>query len=197
MSNKQVSNRVAGDPVEPVGQEWGERNQIVQLDVQPLHGYDFLTYFEKEPVVKHFYDGVYSLDEIPKTLPLRHFVIVNLSKTNEEGTHWVVICRSDEYIYEIFNSLGFDTLDIIVPEHFLVDGHTDLVFNGHPFQMESTNTCGYFAVFFAVHRVFNYDLSFLSFLEFFFDQSTFVNEERVINFCQGLLNNDHHLFHDY
>lgn len=165
--------------------------------ITPLRGFQFKTYFDTEPVVSHFYEGVYSLDEIPKELASRHFVVVNLSKKNEEGTHWIVICRSDESIYEIFNSLGFETLDPLVPEYFSVPPDTDVIYNGHAFQMENSSTCGYFSVFFAVHRVFNYDMSFHSFLQFFFDESQSVNEERVIKFCQGLTNGTPHMFDEY
>ena len=162
--------------------------------VTPLRGFQFKTYFETEPVVSRFYEGVYSLDEIPKELPIRHFVVVNLSKKDEEGTHWIVICRSDPSIYEIFNSLGFETLGNLVPEYFAVSSDTDIIYNGHSFQMENTSTCGYFCVYFAVHRVFNYDMSFHSFLESFFDECQAVNEERVIKFCQSLIDGTTHLF---
>jgi len=162
----------------------------------PLHGFEFEQLFDKVEVARHFYAGVYSVDEIPKEIKTRQFVVVNLSPKSEPGTHWFVISRSDQYLYEIFNSLGFESVDELAP-HLSFDSHADIVFNGERFQAKTSTSCGYFCVFYAIHRVLNYDMSFHHLLDFFFDHDSAVNEDRVIKFCQRLKSDNPNLFDEY
>lgn len=163
-----------------------------------LHGFEFDSYFKKVGVVHSCFDNVYSLDEIPRGLKLRKFIIVNLSKKSEIGTHWIVIIRSHKEIYEIFNSLGFDNLDIILP-YMQIRTKADIVFNPQQYQSSNSSTCGLFCIYFAINRVLNFDLSFHHLLEHLFDDNIANNEQKVIKFCKNLKQsfNDESLFNNF
>jgi len=150
-----------------------------------LHGYEFKLYFQNLPIVNHFYKNVCSLDEIPKFLKPKQFVVVNLSKQSEPGSHWFVIVRSDKTIYEVFNSLGFHNLDAVRP-YLKLRKSIDVVFNEHAYQLSNTSTCGYFCIYFIVHRILNNDMSFHHLLDHIFDENNEANENKVTQFCYRL-----------
>jgi len=151
-----------------------------------LRGFEFLEYFSKVPIVNDYYLKVCSLDEIPRTFKVRQFAIVNLSTTAEPGSHWIVIFRSGKDIYEIFNSLGFSSLNLLLP-YFKPKTKVHVIFNEHQFQSNSTSTCGLFCIYFAIHRVLCYDQCFTHVLEEVFDSTdTDANENKCIAFCNRL-----------
>lgn len=151
-----------------------------------LRGFEFKEYFNKVPIVRHYYLKVCSLDEIPSSFKIRQFAIVNLSTTSQPGSHWIVIFRSGKHIYEIFNSLGFASLDILVP-YFKPTVKVDIVYNEQQFQSSSTSTCGFFCIYVAIHRVLSYDQCFSHVLqEVFSSSNTEANETKCINFCRRL-----------
>lgn len=163
-----------------------------------VRGYEFKEYFSKIPIVNHHYLKVCSLDEIPNTLKVRQFIIVNLSKTVEPGNHWIIIFRSGKHIFEIFNSLGFTSLEVLLP-YFKPRLRVHVIFNEHQFQSSLTSTCGYFCIYFAIHRVLCYDQCFSHVLEECFDSSnTETNENKCIKFCSRLkmASDDSVLFED-
>jgi len=153
-----------------------------------LHGFEFDLYLKKVPLVYSCFQSVYSLDEIPKSLSVRKFIVVNLSKSNETGTHWIVIIRSHKQIYEVFNSLGFHDLNVILP-YMQIRSKADVVFNQQMYQSSTSSTCGLFCIYYAINRVLNFDLSFHHLLEHIFDDDIEQNESHVINFCQNLKQN--------
>lgn len=155
------------------------------MNSEGLHGYDFVEYFKKIPIVNHYYKSVYSIDEIPNTLKVRQFIICNLSKKSEPGTHWIAIVRSDKKIYEVFNSLGYENLDTLLP-YMRLKIKADVVFNEEAFQLSDSTTCGLFCIYFIVHRVLNYDMHFDHLLQDIFVLDKEINEKKVITFCDRL-----------
>ena len=151
-----------------------------------LRGFEFHELFKKVPIVLHYYLKVCSLDEIPTSLKVRQFVVVNLSTKIEPGTHWIVIFRSGKHVYEIFNSLGFSDLDILEP-YFRPKGTLDLIYNEQQFQPNTSTNCGLYCVYLAIHRVLCYDEPFVHVLDqVFSSENTNVNETRCVNFCNRL-----------
>lgn len=166
-------------------------------EATPLFGFDFSTLFTKVPLVKNCFRGVYSVDRLPRTLKVREFIICNLSKHNESGSHWIVICRSHRKTFEIFNSLGYTNLDEL-KFYIKFRIRADYEFNSSSFQTPDSVTCGHFCVFFACHRVLNYDCNLKHVLEDIFVPDLNINENRVISFYNKLLRNenDDDLFDD-
>jgi len=165
------------------------------MNFEGLHGYDFIEYFKKIPIVKHYYRNVYSVDEIPNNLKIRQFLIVNLSKKSEPGTHWIAIVRSEKKIYEVFNSLGYNNLDSLLP-YMRLRIKADVVFNEEAFQLTDSTTCGLFCIYFIVHRVLNYDMHFDHLLQDIFVLDKEKNENKVVTFCNRLneAEDDNNLF---
>jgi len=162
-----------------------------------LRGFEFKEYFAKVPIVNRYFKLVCSLDEIPRSLQVRQFVIVNLSRKIEPGTHWIVIVRSGKQVYEVFNSLGFQNLDILGP-HFKLKYRAHVLFNEHKFQLDTSSTCGLFCVYFIVNRVLCYDQCFNHVLQDIFVHDNDVNESKCTAFCYRLKNaiDDSELFED-
>lgn len=158
-----------------------------------LHGYEFETYFKNISIVNRCFKDVVSLDEIPRSLNTKQFLIVNLSTKFEAGTHWFVILRSDKLIYEVFNSLGFNNLDQLLP-YLKIRNRGDILFNEQQVQSTNSTTCGLFCIYFVVHRLLNLDLSFHHLFEDIFDDDETVNENKVIKFCDALKQNNANLF---
>lgn len=167
----------------------------VELGPDGLQGHAFAVLFQKIPHMMQFFKGVYSINDIPRHLKVREFVVVNLSKKSEKGTHWFCIVRSHFKLYEVFNSLGFSNLDVLLP-YVRVGANADFVFNQRAYQLHNTNTCGFYVIHFLIHRVLNFDLSFHHLLAEIYVTNNEENENIVTTFCQKLIksNNDDALF---
>lgn len=158
-----------------------------------LHGYEIEGYFDKIPLVKNHFQGIFSIDKIPKTIKVKHFVIVNLSKASEVGTHWICMVRTDKTEFEIFNSLGFQNLEVILP-HFKFRTKANFIFNKESYQLDSTSSCGLYCIYFAIERMLNLDLEFHMLLEDIFVADNAENEIKVNEFCHKLINSQSFLF---
>ncbi len=62
----------------------------------------------------------------------------------------------------------------------------EVVVNTTCLQPASSSMCGEYAVFFIIHRMFNYDLEFEEFLNNVFTDNVTKNEENVKNFIELL-----------
>lgn len=161
--------------------------------MEGMRGFEFKTYFDKIDIVKKQFLKVTSIDEIPRTIKLKHFIICNLSPSNLPGSHWVAIVRSDKDTLEIFNSLGTKSL-ALYNENFNFRTKFNIEFNEEQFQSNESTSCGYFCIYFIVQRILNFDMSLEHLLEHIFVSDTTINENLSINFCHKLLINDLNLF---
>lgn len=158
-----------------------------------LRGFEFSLYFNKVPFVAKLLSGIFSIDKIPRNLKEKHFIICNLSPSTLPGSHWIAIIRSEKNTLEIFNSLGVENLDNLTP-HFKFPNNFELVYNEQKFQSNVSVKCGFFCIYFIVHRVLNFDMSFEHLIEDIFNYDPNTNETLVTNFCHKLLNDDENLF---
>jgi hypothetical protein len=164
------------------------------MELDGLKGFEFDKYFSKIDLASKLFFGVYSIDLIP-LIPVKHFIICNLSPSDEPGTHWILIIRPDNSCLEIFNSLGYKNLDTIKPHLNIFSRNLELEFNSDQFQPDNSKNCGYFCIYMAVHRVLNYDLNFLTVLEDYFTANKNNNDVLVYDYCQNLLNEKVFLVH--
>lgn len=151
-----------------------------------LFGSDFKLYFDKVPIIRGHWKGVKSIDCLPKSIPVRQFLIVNLSPSSHPGSHWVVLFRSHKDSLEIFNSLGFDNVNHIKP-YFKFNFRTHLSYNNSAVQLTTTATCGFYCIYFAIFRLLNLDQPFDEILDEIFSNDLLLNENKVTNFCRHLL----------
>jgi hypothetical protein len=145
---------------------------------------EFIEYFEKCPAVVPHYLGCFSIDTFPKKIPTRSFLITNLSKSNEVGTHWITVLKSEPNLVEIFDSLG-TKYDQLKP-YLNFYKNPNLVFNDRPFQQPDSTTCGFYAITFSVERCMNFDMKFKEVLAHTFTTDLNKNEEIVKNFVEEL-----------
>lgn len=61
------------------------------MESKGIVGYEFEEYFKNIPLIEKFYQGVFSIDQIPPKIAVKHFVVLNLSTSNELGTHWILL----------------------------------------------------------------------------------------------------------
>jgi len=163
--------------------------------MQPLSTSDFKIYFERIPDLLPHWAGVTAIDEIPNQLKVKSFLIINTSiKAKKEG-HWLVLSRPHKGVLELFNSLGYDSLEAIKP-YLKFPFKSEIIFNNSPFQLPTTASCGLYCVYFAVYRFFNLDIAFEELIEDLFTPDLNKNEEIVAKFCHQVINmsNPHDLF---
>lgn len=90
--------------------------------------------------------GVCPIDKIPKGKP-HGFIICNLDKAKDPGSHWVCIFNGSHGIIEIFDSYSG------IPQQLnaYTKGH-DVVFSPKQVQGHFSTTCGQHCIYFAFHR---------------------------------------------
>jgi hypothetical protein len=161
-----------------------------------LRGFEFEHYFSKLLIVKNIFEGVFSINTVPKRIKKKHFLICNLSPSNEPGSHWIVILRADKNHIEIFNSLGYDTQQKFCLFRNKLPFKTIKFFeyNENQFQPDAAKTCGLFCIYFAINRILNYDHSFSTILEDIFVENKDENDKKVIYYCERLLNSKNETF---
>jgi hypothetical protein len=151
-----------------------------------MRGFEFMQYFDKIRHVRQLFLKVISIDQIPKVIPIKHFLICNLSPADSPGSHWIVIVRSENDTLEIYNSLGTPSLDYLLP--FLkFRKKYEITYNQEQFQSNSSTNCGFFCIYFIVQRVLNFDMSFEDILELIFETNFEINEQTVVQFCHNLI----------
>jgi hypothetical protein len=150
-------------------------------------GSDFIEYFNKLPVLMPHFNGVYSIDTIPHRMKPRTFSIINLDPKNKPGSHWFVMVKPELGKIEIFDSLGVGSKIGLITENLKFRTKQGIICNETPFQSADSHSCGLFAIYFAVERMFNLDLPFLALLEdIFVINKLEKNENTVKQFCENL-----------
>ena len=133
--------------------------------------------------------GIFSINETPKDIKFHQWAILNLSLTNEPGSHWIVskwnidqknyrkkyyllcfqaISNQGVNTIEVFDSLGLRKNKNLYKKYFKFDGIT---INDYPVQKSTSNTCAKFVIYYICHRFYNEDLNFTTFMENFFYQN--------------------------
>ena len=123
------------------------------------------------------------LDTLPRIIKFRHFCFCNTDVQCGKGKHWICFIRSQKSTIELFDSLGVDSEKKLMVENFCKFSTKEIIFNESAFQDLESDTCGKFALYFAIERMHNLDLSFEEILHDLFETDKFRNEEKVQNFC--------------
>jgi hypothetical protein len=152
-------------------------------------GSEFIEFFNKLPVLMPHFNGVYSIDRIPHRMKPRTFSIINLDPKNKPGSHWFVMVKPELGKLEIFDSLGAGSKIGLIKENLKFRTNQSIVYNDTPFQMADSHSCGLFAIYFAVERMFNLDLPFIALLEDIFDfENKLENNENIVKqFCEMII----------
>ena len=108
------------------------------MPTHPLTNFEIQEYYKNEPR----FNGVYSRDNLPKTLKNETACIVNLDNYKNTGTHWIALYVNDnEVIY--FDSFGVEYIHKEVKKFI---GHTSIKTNIFRIQADNSIMCGYFCI---------------------------------------------------
>lgn len=130
------------------------------------------------------FSGVFSCDKIPRSLcnKRKFSVIVNLSKFNQRGTHWVAIFRDQsKLIY--YDAVGLPLINKDITR-FLKSFDQEYTFNTFESQCFQSTKCGFFCILFIL--LMEQDMTFTKFKKLFSKKCT-ENEKRVISLLKYTL----------
>ena len=145
---------------------------------------EFLSYFEKVPAILKYFMGVYSIDNIPRSMKILNFFVCNLSKQSERGTHWIGFIKSRKNEIEIFDSLGNNFN--LINDNLNFRQNVKILYNETPFQGPQSISCGKFVIMYLIERLSNIQMSYKHLLTDIF-KSDFESNEIIVNeFCSDL-----------
>ena len=139
-------------------------------------------FFERYPSLKKFFLGTFSIDTVPKVIPLNHFLICNTDTSSGPGVHWFALFRFSKQELECFDSLGISQEKKDVLTLLNIKGVSKLVYNVTQVQANDSTSCGEFAVYFLFERLHNLDFSFHELVNELFVEDLTKNEEEVKSF---------------
>lgn len=153
---------------------------------------DFTQYFESDKYLSKSFRGVFSIDQIPKTIKVGQFYICNTATSDSVGEHWFVVYRPVSYLLECFDSLSTSpdkTFELA--KHLRFRGISKVKFNSTKVQADHTDSCGQHCIFFVFQRLYNNDLRYKELLnEIYYADNLEKNERNVKLFVDQLLTNN-------
>lgn len=103
----------------------------------------YLAHHQKKNVFK----GVFACDSLPFRFTLPAAFVINLSRHDEGGSHWVAIYISEIGIAYYFDSFGLDVKNTFI-RAFLKFHSKKIVYNNKQLQHITSNKCGKFCCVF-------------------------------------------------
>ena len=143
---------------------------------------EIISFFDTYPNLKKYFLGTFSIDTVPKTIPINHFLICNTDTRAGPGIHWFAIFRFSKQELECFDSLGIseEKRELLTSLNF--KGVSNLVVNVTQVQPNESISCGEFALYFLYERLHNLDFSFHELVNELFVDNLTANEEEVKSF---------------
>ena len=128
--------------------------------------------------------GTFSIDNIPLIKNDIFSVIVNLSKQNEKGTHFIAVSsRKNRIIY--FDSLGNQNIDITFKK-YLKKYKKQIIYSNFQLQNLFSNHCGFFCISFILCMENNISLE--NFLKIFNRKNLYLNDYICIEIVKFYIN---------
>ena len=111
------------------------------------------------PTVANHYVGEYVFNKYPRDLGERKFALWNAAN-DYPGTHWRLLYKHPEELktIELFDPLGL-TKKTIDEWSLEFKPKAEIEFNTNPIQELTSNSCGYFCLYYAIHRIWNSDIT--------------------------------------
>ena len=99
---------------------------------------------QSDYMTKDLYHGEFPMDQLPTLQPGAY--IINTDDHDEPGEHWLAVYYDKDIEY--FDSYGLKPLDSRL-EDFLGKKY---VYNASPLQQVFSNACGFYCVYYILHR---------------------------------------------
>lgn len=122
--------------------------------------------------------GICAIDELPSTLKRPLALIVNLSPSGTEGSHWIGIWISSHGYAEHFDSFGSEPLPTITA--YLDRYSSDWAYNTRLVQSPISTLCGAFAVQYLEAREQNGNVDFDNLLRHLFPFGEPLKNDRLV-----------------
>lgn len=111
---------------------------------------DLIEPFKTSSIFK----GVFPCDELPKYFTLPATFVINLSKHNSRGTHWVGLYISSEKIAEYFDSFGLPPTQVDIIK-FIERNSRHFFYNKKQIQHLASIKCGKYVILFILCKIFD------------------------------------------
>ena len=129
--------RRAGDGIVRAGEGSKKNNLNSILPFHPLTNIEISEYYANETI----FNGVYSRDNLPKTIKKGAYVI-NLDEYENTGTHWIALfVKTNEAIY--FDSFVIDHIPNEIKKFI---GNNNIKSNIFRIQAYDSIMCGYYCI---------------------------------------------------
>ena len=128
------------------------------------------------------FHGIYSIDDLPKHIPTRPFLIIaNIHTKNLLGEHWIVIFIDKNKNGEIFDSLALPVSHLLTQwmNKFTVKWKCNKRTLQHPL----SSTCGAFTLYFILNRLYVPNMDSITAA---FDSHLATNERFLESFYESL-----------
>jgi len=97
-------------------------------------------------VTHKFYEGCFAADRIPKCVKFPTSMVVNLERSNEDGSHWIgLFTRSASQIF-YFDSYGLQPEGLV--RKYMIENFEKITRNLKTFQSPFSSVCGHYCIFF-------------------------------------------------
>ena len=105
--------------------------------------------------LKHKFRGVFAADNFPSKLKSNTFLIVNASKSQSPGTHWLLICKKNNHLL-FADPLGRSLSSYKNIYQRLAKNNVQFhqLLENQPIQGQNSELCGLFCIFIA-HLIFD------------------------------------------
>lgn len=149
-----------------------------------MYGREIEAVIRNIPLVERHFLGTFMIDELPlikRKIGEHNFAIINTAPSESPGRHWFTLYRASGREYEIFDPLGFPSL---ADHRIFSEFEGNFSYNRTSVQSRNSSACGQFCITFAVHRIYNIDVSLdLLLNELFVTRNLKQNENFAVSFC--------------
>ena len=149
-----------------------------------MNSFEFSDKLSHFPEIKKHFEGIFSADNLPKKIKKNSFIVCNTDVSAGPGKHWYCIVKLNTTVLECFDSLGIDNVKkSFITSNLRQKGISKIQFNVTQVQSSDSDTCGFFVLYFLIHRYHNKDLSFNELMNEIFVLSQTENEKLVHSFA--------------
>ena len=119
-----------------------------------LNTSQLIKILQADPQVKVCFLGVFARDQLPLRIKFPSCFVVNTDKSNERGEHWLAFYYDKNKKLDFFDSYG-NHPEFFKLEKYVKQTSTSFNFNSQQLQSFSSKICGYYCIFFLLHRARN------------------------------------------
>ena len=103
----------------------------------------------QDKFIQKCFRGVYPIDLVPENLTNPSIIVINLDRSYEKGSHWIMLHYNDIEKAEHFDSLGNKPDEVL--HNLLIDQKITYKYNNKRLQNYFTDTCGLFCLYYSYY----------------------------------------------